>query len=119
MKFHRFILKKHAPTLTPTTKQGYSQLLMNTFHLKKEITSSDIDFFGMKKIGPNREIGDISGYPIFRYGDYIHLEVVLRASKIFCSRVATSMGAVYSNYNHTLYIHTNSLLEQSVNDHEL
>ena len=66
-------------------------------------------FFRDEKIGPNREIGDISGYPIFRYGDYIHLEVVLRASKTFCSRVATSMGAVYSNYNHTLYIHINSL----------
>ena len=76
-------------------------------------------FFRDEKIGPNREIGDISGYPIFRYGDYIHLEVVLRASKTFCSRVATSMGAVYSNYNHTLYIHINPLSKQSINDHEL
>ena len=101
MKERRFTIEKHPLTLTPTTKQGYSQLLMNTFHLKKKITSSDIDFFGMKKIGPNRNIGDISGYPIC---DYIHLEVVLRASKSLWSRVATSVSAVYSNYNQTLYM---------------
>ena len=66
MKVTRFTIEKHPPSPTPTTKQGYSQLLMDTFHRKKKITSSDIDFGGMKKISPNREIGDISGYPILR-----------------------------------------------------
>ena len=59
----------------------------------------------MKKIGPNREIGDISGYPILRYGDYIHFD-------IFSRPVATPVSTVCSNYNEYRaihYIHDNPL----------
>ena len=42
---------------------------MDTFHLKKKITSSDIDIFEMKKIRSNREIGDYLDMQILRYGD--------------------------------------------------
>ena len=90
---------------------------MNTFHLKKWITSSDIDDGWVKKIGPNRKIGDNPDILMLRYGDYTYLEHVLGGSKSLWSPVTTSMSAVCSNYNHTLYIHTNSLSEQSVNDH--
>ena len=82
---------------------------MDSCHGKKTITSSDIFFFGMKKIGPNREISDYLDIPILRYTDDTHLEPVLRASESAWSRVTTSVSAVYSNYNHTLYIHINSL----------
>ena len=49
MKVRRFTIEKHPPTLTPTTKQGYSQLLMDTFHRKKKLAHFPSIFFGMKK----------------------------------------------------------------------
>ena len=90
---------------------------MNTFHQGKPITSSDIDDGWMISADKIRKIGDNPDILMLRYGDYTYLEHVLGGSKSLWSPVTTSMSAVCSNYNHTLYIHTNSLSEQSVNDH--
>ena len=46
---------------------------------------------------------------MLRYGDCTCLEHVLGGSKRLWSPITTSVSAVYSNYNHTLYIHINSL----------
>ena len=92
---------------------------MNTFHLKKKITSSDIDDGWVISAHQICKIGDNPDILMLRYGDYTYLEHVLGGSKSLWSPVTTSMSAVCSNYNHTgtLYIRTNSLSEQSVNDY--
>ena len=89
---------------------------MNTFHLKKWITSSDIDDGWMISAHQICEIGDNPDILMLRYGDYPYLEHVLGTSKSLWSSVTTSMTAVRSNYNHTLNIHKKHY-QQSVNDH--
>ena len=89
MKVTRFTIEKHPPTLTPTTKQGYSQLLMNTCQRKKQITSSDIDDGWVISAHQICEIGDNPDILMLRYGDDSHLEHVLGASKSIWNPVPT------------------------------
>ena len=102
MKFHLFTLEKHPLSPTPTTKRGYSQLLMNTFHRKKKIKPSDIDGGWVISDLQICEINDIGDIRILRYGVDDHLEHVFRASKSVWNPVPTSMSAVCSHYNHKL-----------------
>ena len=75
---------------------------MNTFHLKKWITSSDIDDGWVISAHQICEITDIGDIKILRYGDDSYLEHVFRASKSVWNPVPTSMSAVCSHYNHKL-----------------
>ena len=82
---------------------------MNTAHARKPITSSDIDDGWVISAYQICKIGDNPDIRMLRYGDCTCLEHVLGGSKSLWSPIRTSVSAVYSNYNHTLYIHINSL----------